>query len=538
MKKVLIFLILSAAILSITGCNPFHTHTGNGEYTVVKEPTCTEAGEAQMLCTECGEAAVTVPVPATGHTEVIIPAVEPTCTETGLTEGKYCSVCDIICVKPIVVDARHNFENFICTLCGEQYTISGLSFKSNGDGTCSVVGIGTCTDNDVYIPSISPDGDTVTTIGYKAFKDCKNITSFVIPDSVTSIGDDAFYNCSSLTSVTIPDSVTSIGDGAFYGCGSIQEVYISDIKAWCHISFYNISSTPTYNGAKLYLNGEELTDLIIPQGVNTLKYCTFAGCTSLTSATIPNSVTSIGNGAFRDCRSLTSVTIPDSVTSIGESAFYGCSSLTSVTIPDSVTSIGNYAFSYCSLLTSVTIPDSVTSIGDYAFYSCDNLTSVVLGDSVTTIGDSAFYDCTSLTSIDVDNDNEFYKSIDGNLYTKDGKVLIQYATGKTETKFAIPDSVITIGDYAFSSCDSLTTVVIGDSVTSIGNYAFYRCDNLTSVVIGDSVTTIGSEAFYKCSSLTDVYYVGSAEEWAKISIGYSNSYLTNANIHYNYILEN
>ena len=104
------------------------------------------------------------------------------------------------------------------------------------------------------------------------------------------------------------------------------------------------------------------------------------------------------------------------------------------------------------------------------------------------------------------------------------------------TSVTIPDSVTSIGDYAFKGCTSLTSVTIGDSVTSIGNSAFRYCSSLTSVTIPDSVTSIGSYAFDYCSKFKDVYYTGSEENWEEISIGSSNSQLTNATIHYNYVL--
>ena len=171
--------------------------------------------------------------------------------------------------------------------------------------------------------------DSVTSIGYSAFHDCYSLTSVTIPDSVTSIGTWAFANCASLTSVTIPDSVTSIGgrafsnctklksitignsvteikDGAFPSCTSLTRVDISDLSAWCKISFGD-NGNPLCNGAKLYLNGSELTDIIIPSDITKIKSFAFDGCTSLASVTIPDSVTSIGTWAFANCTSLTSV---------------------------------------------------------------------------------------------------------------------------------------------------------------------------------------------------------------------------------------
>ena len=339
---------------------------------------------------------------------------------------------------------------------------------------------------------IIPEG--TSKIGKYAFYK-QAITSVVIPDSVTSIGYGAFINCDSLTSVVIGDSVTSIGDWAFAYCSS-------------------------------------LTSVVIGNSVTSIGERAFRGCSSLTSVAIPDSVTSMGSNAFEDCSSLTSVVIGDSVTTIGDEAFTHCTRLTSVVIGDSVTSIGSYAFYSCSSLTSVVIGDSVTSIGSYAFHSCSSLTSVVMPDSVTSIGDWAFAYCSSLTSITVDEGNEVYASIDGNLYSKDGKTLIQYAIGKTDKEFIIPDSVTTIGNYAFYECYSLTSVVIGDSVTTIDNSAFYWCYSLTSVVIPDSVTSIGERAFYYCSKLAKVYYKGTAEDWANITIGSYNSRLTNATRYY------
>lgn len=288
---------------------------------------------------------------------------------------------------------------------------AGLEYSQNSDGSYTVTGVGSCTDEQVIIPQY-----------YKGAL-------------VTYIAADAFREYEIMKSVTVPESVAKIGDDAFWGCRKLEAVYITDLEAWCRIYFENYASNPLNKGAALYLNGELLTDLVIPSGMVSIGDFVFVGCNSLTSVTIPDSVTEIGAFAFSDCDSLTSVNIPDSVNSIGSGAFKDCDSLTSVTIPDSVTSIGSGALQDCTSLTSVTIPDGVTEIEMYVFNGCESLTSVTIPDSVTKICGYAFYNCDSLTSIYFEGTLEqwealMYKSsdwlgeIDGTLtiYCTDGEI--------------------------------------------------------------------------------------------------------------------
>ena len=152
-----------------------------------------------------------------------------------------------------------------------------------------------------------------------AFNDCTGLISVTIPDSVTSIGGYAFYDCTGLTSITIPDSVTSIGSDVFGLCSSLKGVYISDLAAWCNIEFKGSISTFSY---KLYLKGNPITNLVVPDDVISISDYAFSRCSGITSITIPDSVTSIGNCAFSSCP-LTTLKIGKGLKSIGKNAFNG-----------------------------------------------------------------------------------------------------------------------------------------------------------------------------------------------------------------------
>ena len=261
---------------------------------------------------------------------------------------------------------------------------------------------------------------------------------------------------------------------------------------------YSIRKGVKVIGDMAFWGRRSLTSINISNSVTTIGWAAFSDCDSLTSINIPNSVTTIGNGAFGDCKSLTSINIPNSVTTIGNGAFWGCESLTSINIPNSVTMIGNETFRYCKSLTSIDIPNSVTTIGNGVYWGCKSLTSITIPSSVVTIIDNPF----CFWHGNLYNESKAFIYEDNVLFNKNKTTLIAYIA--KETNYTIPNSVTTIGNQAFSGCNSLTSINISNSVTTIGWAAFSDCDSLTSINIPNSVTTIGNGAFRDCKSLTSI----------------------------------
>ena len=256
-----------------------------------------------------------------------------------------------------------------------------------------------------------------------------------------------------------------------------------------------------YDDAPWYRQHDKIKNVIIENGVTSIGSYAFSHCNKLTSITVPNSVRYIGSYAFYGCSGLTSVTIPNSVTSIGERAFYGCFGLTSITIPNSVTSISPLTLLGCNNLTSI-----IVEKGNKKYDSRNNCNAIietesntlvcgfkntVIPNSVTSIGSFAFYECRSLTSITIPNS-----------VTSIGYSAFQYCSSLTS--ITIPNSLISINSSAFYECSSLTSVTIPNSVISIGSSAFYGCINLKNATIGKSIEIIGNNAFKNCYNLQSI----------------------------------
>ena len=449
-----------------------------------------------------------------------------------------------------------------CSLFVEES--DGFVFTANGIGTCSVKGVeGYDYGNKIIIPEKSPKGLKVTEIAKYGFNFCENysgdtkinVTQLIIPNTVKRI---QYYALGSLniTTLTIPSSVKKISPYAFdstpivkiinnsdlpfdfendYGCyprvivdkggnttylkndimeyfedgdGFVYRRYTDDYWDQERAGKYALVAYLGEEQSVVFpenINGSEYIieyrvgakKIVIPEGVTSINSAAFE-FSNVTHVTIPESVEEIQMGAFLDCHFLEKVVFAEGsqIKSIDYGAFEGCEKLAYLNIPDGIEEINLTAFTNCASLTSINIPESVKDI------------------SFDKLGMIYNYEDFHCSEIKVADGNQYYRDIDGNLYNYYATELIFYAAGKSQEKFVVPESVSTIGRCAFPDNSSITSIVIDSSVTLIE----YR-------------------AFYNCKSLTDIYYTGTEEQWAAISIESDNSALLNATIHCNYVPE-
>ncbi len=382
----------------------------------------------------------------------------------------------------------------------------------------------------------------------------EDVTSIIIENGITYVGAYAFFGFDNVTAVYLGASVDNIGDAAFNQCPVLESFYVDESNSFL----------TTVNG--VLFNNDRTILFKYPQGKTGTHY------------SLPYTVTHIGDSAFSNCSNLTSVSFNENLEDIGDRAFYNCIKLRAASIPDSVTNIGEGAFNSCSALTLASFGSSLNTIEEYAFSNCHGLAQIEIPSSVEYIANSAFGNCTQLSNITVAEDNTVYSSVDGILFDKDKTTIIQYAIGKIDSSYTIPDTISAINDgafayskylatvnipasvryicpSAFSGCSRLSDIEIPDSVTEIGKSAFENCfaltditlpasvtvinpstflwcENLKTITIPSTVTEIGTYAFFWCDKLTDVYYEGTEEEWNEVVVAENNSPLHSATMHF------
>ncbi|MDE5783834.1 MAG: leucine-rich repeat protein [Prevotella sp.] len=302
-------------------------------------------------------------------------------------------------------------------------------------------------------------GNSLKRIGKSAFWDCSSLSAIAIPDGVEEIGDDVFWGCDSITSAHLPDSVRVIGKNAYFQC-------------------------------------DKLRDVVLPSGLTAISESMFNGCSSLRSIHIPPTVTSIGNEAFRDCESLESFTMPDSVTTIGNGIFCDCKSLSDVKISKNIESLGDSTFANCRSLTHIQIPNSVVDLGAGTFLGCKGLKSFTIPAQIKTIKSNPFQ-MIGLHKLICESPD--FKVIGSALYNKSVSRIITCFT--KDSYFEIPETVTTIGDFAFAYKMGLEEVKCPSTLKEIGRNAFYMCWGLKEINVDVNNVSIGKDAFADCSKL-------------------------------------
>ncbi len=271
----------------------------------------------------------------------------------------------------------------------------------------------------------------------------KEVTELDIPEGVSELKQYVFAGLSSITEVTVPASVKTIGANAFYGCSGIKAVNTTDLAAWCDIDFSKSTSNPVSQCKVLKVNGELLSEVVVPEGATTVKQYVFYNCTSISKITFPSTL-------------------------VGSAAFAGCSGLKSIEIPEAVTALPTNMFQNCKALESVTLPSGLLSVGKNVFFNCSKLSAIKFPATVKRIDQKSFQNCSSLEMIEFDGTPEF------------------------------------IGDYAFSGCSALKEVTLPEGLESLGYNTFFGCTSLAEVTIPSSMQSIGNNVFGNCASLATI----------------------------------
>jgi len=385
-----------------------------------------------------------------------------------ITSGiEQCVPVDILIGKKYLGKSLIDEELFVTKSIKITYT-DKYNYELTNTNTCAALEAGLYDENGAFVATweelINAGLDVEKDTTSASLQNLEVLSSFAeeyklsIDGSVTRIGDYAFNNCEGLISIIIPNSIESIGDYAFSSCAN-------------------------------------LTSIKIPRNVNSIGSRIFGNINPMTSIIVDD------ENSVYDSRENSNAIIEKASNTL----IVGCKN---TVIPNSVTSIADNAFYGCRGMTTIIIPNSIKSIGDYAFYGSTNLENINISSNVISIGSRVFGNCSKLSSITVDTENSVYDSRENSnaIIEKVSNTLI---VGCKNT--IIPNSVVSIGSYAFGGSSALKNISIPDSVISIENSAFYYCGNLTTINISNSVTSIGSNVFDKCSRLTTIYYSGIAE---------------------------
>lgn len=381
------------------------------------------------------------------------------------------SVACVFCLTACGEDGdnhKHSFSDGKCS-CGANVPSEGFEFALSEDGSYySIVGIGSCEDNDIVIP-YEYKGKPVKVIGVKAFENCQQITSVEFIDTVTVINAWAFSDCYNLKTIKF---------------------------------------------------GKHL---------NEIDWCAFENCTSLETISIPDSVKEIDYGSFRNCINISKLSLGNGVKTIGAYAFSGCSKLITITLPSSLAYIGDAPFNLCSKLIEVynkskfniiAGSESGSAIGLYAknVYKNSNGSKLSYDENGNAFyDDNGNYILIGNPSLSTETTLTLPSSYKNKSYSISDNA---FRSSLSLVEVVIPNGVTSIGKQAFSWCKSLQKVTIGDDVEIIGEAAFYQDTYLMSLTIGKGVKKIESHIVRNCVMLTSIRYNGTVAEWGEIDREY------------------
>jgi len=461
------FFLAMAITLVLASCKEEVKNHVCGEWTVVKEPTCSEKGLRTRVCSVCGEEEFE----------------------------------DISIVAHVYNEIRH------CVWCGRMEATESLRFTLSRDGKSYVVSGYNGSKADLVLPC-EYNGLPVSAIAESAFAKNTNIVTIYIHSSMTEIGKDAFASCISLTSVNLPESIKKIDEGAFSGCEKLVEVINHtslDIKAgsdlhggvaknarFVHESniskIKNTDDFLSFEDGDTYLLGYvgNEKNIVLPESIDGKSYSIYKyafAYSGISSLEITKGASHVEKFAFNYCSSLERVSVTAENISFEESVFESCMFLKEAAFAGGIKNLGTSMFRNCASLARVTLPKALEKVPESVFRACDALESVALGAAVKAVEDYAFYGCSSLSSVAFENGAE------------------------------------TIGMYAFSGCNSLSVLKLPATVKEIGDFGFYSCKELQSVTMPSELERIGNYAFKDCTSLRSMSYDKTMLKWGGIVKG-------------------